>query len=170
MTWLSPFGGMLFFYLFLTNGEVLNDKQYGMINRVLTECEYDAMSVGSKLGDAFHSFDESTELAECLSSDYIADNLGFLSHMHQKKKKTITTTSGWTNCSKVSECRYWSLENKWVHIMGDSKAHQVWETFMRPLVKNKASYQDYASDRCTNESPTPREIPPGYSFSFGNGA
>ena len=149
--------------------EADNDKQYGMINRVLTECEYDAMTVGSKLGDAFHSFDEKTAISECLSSDYLSEHLGFESYMISKANNGKGKQNGWTNCSKISECKYWSLENKWVHILGDSKAHQIWETFVRPLLEKKSSYQEYASERCTKQNHTSRNVPPGYTFDFGNG-
>ncbi len=162
--WLGLIGPLV-----LITIEADNDKQYGMINRVLTECEYDAMTIGSKLGDTFHSFDEKTAIAECLTSDYLFENLGFVSHMNYNANGK-GKQNGWTNCSKVSQCKYWSLEDRWVHILGDSKAHQIWETFVGPLLEKKTSYQEYASERCTKQNHTSRNMPPGYRFDFGNGS
>ena len=138
-----------------------NDKPYGLVNKIQTECEYDAMSVGSKLGDNYNSFDETTGLDKCLNNDYFIKNLGFVDYLQQRNTTTSGGSSssssssyGWTNCSKVSDCKYASLENKWIYMIGDSKMHQIWETFLRPLTEEKLNVSDYIGESCTTQYAT----------------
>lgn len=62
-------------YLNLVAG--INDAPYGMINRVLTDCEYVGLNVGSDLADTFNAMDEATEFDVRVHSDYLVEHLGF---------------------------------------------------------------------------------------------
>jgi hypothetical protein len=126
----------------------IDDKPYGLINKVQTECEYDAISKGSKLGDNYNSFDEKTEVQECLNSDYFSKNLAFVNYLQDGSK----------NLQHGDGISYRSLEDKWIYMIGDSKVHQIWESFLRPLQEKKLSVSEYASTSCTAQYPI-SEIP-----------
>ena len=50
---------------------------YGLISKVKTECEYEALTIGSKLVDQFNIYDEGTEMNFRLQNDYLVEHLGF---------------------------------------------------------------------------------------------
>lgn len=118
-----------------------DDKPYGLVNKVQTECEYDAMSAGSKLADNYNSFDEKTEDQHCLKSDYFSKKLAFLNYLEEGSSQ------------QVDSINYHCLEDKWIYMIGDSKVHQIWETFLRPLQKAKLSVGEYSSTNCTPQYP-----------------
>jgi hypothetical protein len=67
-------------YLNLVAG--INDAPYGMINRVLTDCEYVGLNVGSDLADTFNAMDEATEFDVRVHSDYLIEHLGFAGYLN----------------------------------------------------------------------------------------
>ena len=50
---------------------------YTLISKVQTECEREALSYGTKLGDSYNDFDELTEWDMRIHNDYITEHLGF---------------------------------------------------------------------------------------------
>jgi len=65
------------FFIILFAKAAINDAPYGMINRVLTDCEYVGINVGSELSDAFNAMDEATEFDVRVHSDYLVEHTGF---------------------------------------------------------------------------------------------
>ena len=61
-----------FFYV-----QAVNDAPYGMIDKVLTDCEYEGLNVGSELADEFNAMDEATEFDVRVHSDYCVEHMGF---------------------------------------------------------------------------------------------
>jgi len=50
---------------------------YNMISKVQTECEADALSIGTMLADRYNSFDEDTEWDMRIHNDFLVQYLGF---------------------------------------------------------------------------------------------
>jgi len=48
-----------------------------MISKVQTECEADALSIGTMLADRYNSFDEDTEWDMRIHNDFLVQYLGF---------------------------------------------------------------------------------------------
>ena len=57
--------------------QAVNDAPYGMIDEVLTDCEYEGLNIGSELADSFNSMDEATEFDVRVHSDYFVELTGF---------------------------------------------------------------------------------------------
>ena len=55
----------------------VDDHPFGMINKVQTYCEFEALRLGSSLSDAFNMYDENTEWDMRLHSEYLTEHLGF---------------------------------------------------------------------------------------------
>jgi hypothetical protein len=56
---------------------------YTLINRIETECELEALSVGTALADRYNSADEATEWDVRIHNDYLTEHLGFASWIQQ---------------------------------------------------------------------------------------
>lgn len=55
-------------------------RQYSstiLINKIIRECELEALSVGTRLADHYSSFDEQTEWDVRIHHDYLVEHLGF---------------------------------------------------------------------------------------------
>jgi hypothetical protein len=52
-------------------------RPYSLINRVQTECETIALSIGTLLSDFYNSFDEATEWDMRIHHDFLVEHLGF---------------------------------------------------------------------------------------------
>jgi hypothetical protein len=50
---------------------------YTLINKVITDCEYSALQVGTELADHYNSYDENTEWDMRIHHDYLVEHLGF---------------------------------------------------------------------------------------------
>ena len=40
---------------------------------------------------------------------------------------------GWAGSKNISESAYWSFQDQWVYMMGDSTQRQIWATFVSPF-------------------------------------
>ena len=65
------------FYSYFLVQAVINDAPYGMIDKVLTDCEYEGLNAGSELADSFNAMDEATEFDIRVHSDYFVEHTGF---------------------------------------------------------------------------------------------
>ena len=61
--------------------QAVNDAPYGMIDKVLTDCEFEGINVGSELADSFNAMDEATEFDIRVHSDYIIEHTGFAGYV-----------------------------------------------------------------------------------------
>eukprot|EP01035_Chromulina_nebulosa_P024247 gene24247-31520_t len=116
-----------------------------MIDKVLTDCEYEGLNIGSELADSFNSMDEATEFDVRVHSDYFVEHTGFAGFLQSGTWKNTGLTAekhsavaaqkkgGWNGCKNLASSSYWALENKWVYLMGDSTMRQVWVAFQNPL-------------------------------------
>ncbi len=66
-------------YLLLVVGSVFGGTgdPYTLINRIQTDCELEALSFGTRLGDAYNSYDEGTEWDVRMHNDFVAEHLAF---------------------------------------------------------------------------------------------
>jgi hypothetical protein len=67
---------VLVFIIFETVGREIGEP-FGMISKVQSACEVEALAVGSKLADYYNSYDEETEWDARVHHDYLVQNLGF---------------------------------------------------------------------------------------------
>lgn len=61
---------------------------YGLISRQQTECELEALQIGTMLADRYNSLDEGTEWDVRIHNDWLAENLGFAGWISQGMWKT----------------------------------------------------------------------------------
>jgi len=52
-------------------------KTYSLMDKITTQCELEALSVGTRLADHYNSFDEDTEWDTRVHNDYLVEHLGF---------------------------------------------------------------------------------------------
>jgi hypothetical protein len=50
---------------------------YTLLNKLNTECELEALSVGTRLADRYNMYDEQTEWDTRIHNDYLVQHLGF---------------------------------------------------------------------------------------------
>jgi hypothetical protein len=50
---------------------------YSLISRIQTECETEALNIGTILADTYNSYDEDTEWDIRLHHDFLTEHLGF---------------------------------------------------------------------------------------------
>jgi len=155
-----------------------NDAPYGMINRVLTDCEYVGINVGSELSDAFNAMDEATEFDIRVHSDYVVEHTGFAGFLQSGTWKNTALTAnkqsapalqkkgGWNGRNNVGSSSYWALENKWVYLMGDSTMRQIWAAFQNPLQNREfeKNAKEWAREKCIKQLPHRKSHPIGQYF------
>ena len=61
---------IIFFCIFQPTFSDVGDP-YGLINAVQTECEYQALTIGTRLSDAFNSGDEDVPFYRRFQNDYL---------------------------------------------------------------------------------------------------
>ena len=122
----------IFFYCYFLSLSIFFRKiqsadgdAYGLISKLQTECELEALLVGSTLADRYNSFDEGTEWDTRLHNDYLIENLGFASWIqeglyrsggktpHNNHAPTLHKKGGWAGLKAINMSSYWALENQW---------------------------------------------------------
>eukprot|EP01038_Epipyxis_sp_PR26KG_P015975 gene15975-21681_t len=120
---------------------------YSMINKIKTECELESLTVGSRLSDAYNSYNESVELKERTINSFFTDHLGFIHHDKEnavaRKKINIDVINRNNNHS-----HYWAIENKWIYIMGDTYAKQTWNVFSKAVKGESSSVDNDLEKKC----------------------
>lgn len=52
-------------------------KMYTLMDKITTQCELEALSVGTRLADHYNAYDEETEWDTRIHHDYLVEHLGF---------------------------------------------------------------------------------------------
>ncbi len=73
-------------------GDTSRTDPYSLINKVQTDCEYAAITVGSKLADAYNSFTEDTSSSVRFNHKYLASHLGFAGAAHNPLSSLSTNS------------------------------------------------------------------------------
>lgn len=111
-------------------------EAYGLLGPHETECEYLSLTVGSRLSDAFSSYDESViDLSDRLHHEYFSSNnmgastfLHLISaeHSHSAHRRNeqindngVTVAGSVSSMAKEPSNIYHSMYNKWVYFLGD---------------------------------------------------
>ena len=139
---------------------------YSMITRQQTDCELEALSVGSALADNYNKYDEDTEWDQRIHDDYLTERLGFAGWIQSgadNKGKTplgvdskmLHTKGGWTGHKMINTSSYWAMEDQWLYMMGDSTTRQVWATFASPFQTNEfeRNAKEWTRDNCARQAP-----------------
>lgn len=151
---------------------------YGMITRTQTECETEAILIGTILADKYNSFDEDTEWDSRIHNDFHVEHLGFAGWIqmgtwgskgrtpHGVHAPALHRKGGWAGAKQVSNSSFWVLENKWVYMMGDSTVRQIWATFVSPFQNNdfEKNAKEWTRERCERQFPKRKAHPGGGHF------
>jgi hypothetical protein len=146
---------------------VASDEPYRLISRIQTECELEALQVGTLLADRYNSLDENTEWDMRLHNDYLVRNLGFAGWIqmgtyksrgktaHGKDAPTLHRQGGWAGLKQINESSFWGLENQWLYMMGDSTQRQIWATFVSPFQNNEfeRNAKNFSREFCDKQFP-----------------
>ena len=103
------------------------------------KCEYDALRLGTGLGDVFNLPIDTRDWSERVHQNFIAKHLGFAPWLKdgvKGSKKTLTADDieelrreqGWI-AHNSTDSPYAVLNNKWIYMFGDSTTRQVWASF-----------------------------------------
>jgi hypothetical protein len=146
---------------------------YTRITKRETQCEVEALSIGSALTDNYNSLDEETEWDSRIHSDYLSEYLGFFGIITQgvwgKPGRTselrdsvkLQKRGKWLGLKNITESAYWALENQWLYMMGDSTQRQVWATFVSPSQGNEfeRNSKEWTRENCRKQFPHRRRHP-----------
>jgi hypothetical protein len=167
---------------FTTNGNEEKAPEpgspYSMISKLQTECELEALSIGTILADHYNSFDEYTEWDVRIHNDFLVQHLGFAGWIqtgtwqsngmtaHKKHAPSIHKQGGWAGHEKISLSAYWALEDQWLYMMGDSTVRQVWAAFVSPFQNNafERNAKEWSRENCERQYPKRKEHPSGGFF------
>lgn len=64
-------------YCILITLDICLSKPYTWINKIVTECELEALSIGTRLSDQYSSYDEQTEWDVRIHHEYLVKYMGF---------------------------------------------------------------------------------------------
>ena len=156
----------------------MTDRPYTLISKVQTECELEALRVGTALADHYNSYDEATEWDARIHEDFLTKNLGFAGwiQMGTWKSGGLTATKqvasklhqngGWAGSKNLSSSSYSGLNNQWLYIMGDSTTRQVWSSFVSPFQNNdfERNAKEWTRENCARQDPHRKHHAPGDYF------
>jgi len=151
---------------------------YNRITKRQTQCEVEALAVGTSLTDNYNSLDEDTEWDSRIHSDFMSEYLGFFGVITQgiwgKAGKTselrdsmkLQKKGKWLGLKNMTQSAYWALENQWLYMMGDSTQRQVWATFVSPAGGNdfERNSKEWTRENCRRQWPHRRRHPAGGVF------
>jgi hypothetical protein len=152
--------------LLSTNGEVASTA-YTLLTKQQTECELEALTVGSMLADRYNSHDEATEWDTRIHDDYMTQHLGFAGWIQMgtyrsggktangRDAKVLHRQGGWAGQKAFNTSAYWALENQWLYMMGDSTQRQIWATFVSPFQNNdfERNAKEWSREHCARQYP-----------------
>ncbi len=69
-------------------------KPFTLMDKVTTQCELEALSVGTRLADHYNSYDEDTEWDTRIHNDYLVEHLGFAGWIQMGLYKNTKLTAG----------------------------------------------------------------------------
>ena len=140
---------------------------YTLINKQQTECELEALTVGTMLADHYNSHDESVEWDVRIHDDYLTEHLGFAGWIQMgtyksggktstgKDAKMLHRRGGWAGQKTFNTSSYWALENQWLYMMGDSTQRQIWAAFVSPFQNNdfERNAKEWSRENCARQYP-----------------
>jgi hypothetical protein len=151
---------------------------YSLITKRQTQCEVEALAIGSALADNYNSLDEETEWDSRMHSDYLAEYLGFFGLITQgvwgkagrtsefRDANKLQKAGKWLRQKNLTESAYWALENQWIYMMGDSTHRQVWATLEAPSQGNdfERNSKEWTRENCRRQYPHRRRHPANGAF------
>lgn len=66
---------------------------YKLINKHITDCELEALSVGTRLADRYNMYDEGAEWDTRIHNDYVVQHLGFAGWLQMGTYKNTRLTA-----------------------------------------------------------------------------
>ena len=133
---------------FLSSNKAAQDQVENVSRDHITYCEQRALSVGSKLADAYNAPISNEEADQRLHQDYLSENLGFAPWMSggtwrsggltltKSSAKALQEKGGWKGQS-LKDSPYQTLRGKWIYFYGDSTIRQIWVAYAAPFQDNK---------------------------------
>ena len=120
--------------------------QQGVILKQLAKCEYEALKLGTDMGDIMNTPLGSESWSERVNQDSIVEQLAFAPYMSKGIRGSGHTLTG-SNSKELHEKGNWSghsvedspyhvLNHKWVYMFGDSTTRQVWASFAASFQSN----------------------------------
>ena len=147
--------------------QAIKGDAYDLISRQQTECEVEALQVGTALADRYNSLDEGSERDVRMHNDYLTENLGFADWLkwglpnsggrtpHKNLAPRLQTNGGWSGLQTVNMSSYWALDDQWIYMMGDSTQRQVWVAFVSSFADNnfERNAKNWTREHCAPQAP-----------------
>ncbi len=123
---------------------------YGMINAVQTDCEYEALTSGTRLSDVYNSYDESIPAIDRTHHQFY-HRIPYFSRMihyeidrhyslptnthHSSHKQTHPhfKTEDKMHHNSTSNIAFRPLMNKWIYFLGDGSLRPIISTLLTPF-------------------------------------
>lgn len=80
-------------------------KPFTLMDKITTQCELEALSVGTRLADHYNSYDEDTEWDTRIHNDYLVEHLGFAGWIQMGLYKNTKLTAGRQNAPALHQVR-----------------------------------------------------------------
>jgi hypothetical protein len=135
---------------------------YGLISALQTECEMEALTVGSRLSDAFNSYDETVGLIGRTQHRFFQRQPFFFRLLHhgleQQRKAAGHHNSGLKpqheerlhKNSTINSGAFGHLADKWVYFLGDRSLFPVVQTLLSPFHAADVDSEQWKQQHCTN--------------------
>ncbi len=123
---------------------------YGMINAVQTECEFEALTTGSRLADAYNSYDESVSSIDRTHHQYYHRVPYFSRMIHYEVDRHYSMPSNVHHAqhkhnhphfksedkmhhNSTSNIAFRPMMNKWIYFLGDGTLRPIVSTLLSPF-------------------------------------
>ena len=115
---------------------------YGLIDAVQTECEYQALTWGSRLTDAWNSYDESVAFKDRFGHEFFAQSASFSKMIHFEMVRRPELFEGVPHHHKHVTHKpgmhkgappFHPLLDNWVYLLGDSSLYSIWMSMRGPI-------------------------------------
>ncbi|RYH25571.1 hypothetical protein EON65_15500 [archaeon] len=115
---------------------------YGLIDAVQTECEYQALTWGTRLTDAWNSYDESIPFKDRFGHDFYYQSASFSKMIHFEMVRRPELFEGVPHHHKHVVHKpgmhkgappFHPLLDKWIYMLGDSSLYSVWMSIRGPI-------------------------------------
>eukprot|EP01039_Chlorochromonas_danica_P008633 gene8633-9513_t len=99
---------------------IYSGELYSLLDALDTECEYQGLTWGSRLADAFNSYEESVPLTDRLSHEFFHESPTFLKLLHGEMahRNLAFPNSPRLHHHHLGSSAFSSMAGKWIYLLG----------------------------------------------------
>eukprot|EP00981_Chlorochromonas_danica_P013520 scaffold6421_cov251-Ochromonas_danica.AAC.14 len=156
---------------------IYSGELYSLLDALDTECEYQGLTWGSRLADAFNSYEESVPLTDRLSHEFFHESPTFLKLLHGEMahRNLAFPNSPRLHHHHLGSSAFSSMAGKWIYLLGDHSLFPLWLSFSLYFKKAEivceslhplsSTSSDQKEKHTSSSSPPPRQSFSSSSFS-----